>query len=83
MAVHPVVAKVVIPVVTRFSSPLPITITSYLLAVTDLVPEISKTDPDMFTLAKAEVPTFQDPFRFLVEIQLFSLASLSHFPIHT
>ena len=83
MAIHPVVAKVVIPVVMRFSGLLSITISSDLLAITDSVHEISEMDPDMFTLAKAEVPTFRDPFRFSMEIQLFFLTSLSHFPIHT
>ena len=83
MVVHLVVAKVVIPVVMGFSGPLSVTVTSDPLAVTDLVLEISGTDPDMFILARAKVPTFRDPFRFLEEIQFFSLTSLFHFPIHT
>ena len=52
MAVHPVVTKVAIPVVTGFSDPLPVMVTSDPLVVMDLVPEISETDPDMFTLAR-------------------------------
>ena len=58
MAIHPVVTKVVILVITEFSNPLSITVTSDPFAVTDLVPEISGTDPDTFTLARAKVPTF-------------------------
>ena len=52
MAVHPVFEKVVIPVIAGFSDPLSVMITSNPLAVTDLVPEISRTDLDTFTLAK-------------------------------
>ena len=52
MDVHLVVAKVVTPVIARFSDQLSIIVTSNLLAVTDLVPEISTTDLDIFTLAR-------------------------------
>ena len=79
MAVHLVFAKAIIPIVTRFFDPLPVTISSDPLAVTNLVPKISGMDHDTFTLVKAEILTFQDPFWFSVEIQLFSLTSLSHF----
>ena len=63
MAIHLVVAKIIISIVMGFSSRLPITLTSDPLAITNLVPEISGMDPDTFTLAKAEVSTFQEPFR--------------------
>ena len=52
MAIHPVVMKVVIPIMAGFSDTLPITRTFDLLAVMDSVPEISEMDPDTFTLAR-------------------------------
>ena len=58
MAIHPVVAKVVILTVIRFSDPLPVIVTSDLLAITNSVLKISETNPDIFTLAGAEVPIF-------------------------
>ena len=58
MAIHPVIAKVVILIVTRFSSLLLIMVTSDPLVVTDFVLEIFGTDLDTFTLAGTEVPTF-------------------------
>ena len=79
MAIHLVVAKVAIPTVMRFSDSLPVRVTSDPLAVTDSVSKISRTDLDTFTLARAKVPIFRDPFRFLVEIQLLFLTYLSLF----
>ena len=52
MAFHPVVAKVVILIVAGFSDLLPITVTSNPLAIMDLVPEISRMDPDTFILVR-------------------------------
>ena len=81
MAVHPVVTKVVIPTITGFSGLLPITITFDPLAVTNSVLETTGMDPDTFSVAKAGVPTFLDPFQLSVEIPFFSLTYLSHFLI--
>ena len=58
MAIHLMVAKVVIPIITGFSGLLPIMVTSDLLAITDSVLEISEMDRSTFTLARREVPTF-------------------------
>ena len=52
MAVYIIAIKVVILVLVGFFDPLPITVTSDLLVVTGLIPEISGTDSDMFILAK-------------------------------
>ena len=56
MAVHLVIAKVVIPTVTRFFDLLPVIVTSDPLAIMDLVSKISRMDPDTFILAKVEAP---------------------------
>ena len=83
MAVYPVVAKAIIPVVTKFSNLLLITVSSDPLIVTDAVPKISGMDHNTFTLVRVEVPTFRDPFWSSVDIQFIYLTSLSHLPIHT
>ena len=83
MAFHPVIVRPVILVVIGVSDPLSVMVSSDPLVVTDLVPEISRMDPNTFVLVRVEVPSFQDLFQFLVEFQLFFLTFLSHFFIHT
>ena len=77
LAVHSVIARIVVLVVTWFSNPLTVTISSDLSTVTNSVPKISGLDCDTFTLVRAKVPNFRDHFRFSLEI--FSLTSLSYF----
>ena len=81
LAVHLVVARVIVSVVTRFSDLLIVTVSSDPSTITDSVPKISRLDCNTFTLVKAEVPNFWDHFWFSLEI--FSITSLSYFPFST
>ena len=81
LAIHLVIARAVVLVVTEFPDPLTITASFNPLAVTDLVPKLSGLDRNTFTLVRVEVPNFQDHFRFSLEI--FSLTSLSYFLFYT
>ena len=76
-----VVARAIVLVVIQFPNPLTIMVRSNPSSVIDSILKISELDCDMFILVRAEVPNFQDHFRFSSKI--FSLTSLFYFSFHT